>query len=160
VHGYHERTVAGVPIDIRRVVVRVRVRRLVCPTRGCLQTFREQLPGVLERYQRRTPRLVSQVGTVVRELAGRAGARALSALAVFVFRHTAMRTLLRLPLPVRRMPRVLGADDFALRRRRRYATVPIDAETRERGGVLPDRTAVSSPAWPGPRTRPRGPGTW
>ncbi len=39
------------------VVLRVRVRRLVCPTRGCCQTFREQVPGVLERYQRRTTRL-------------------------------------------------------------------------------------------------------
>ena len=52
VHGYHWRTVADVPVDGRRVVVRVRVRRLVCPTRGCRNTFREQVPGVLERYQR------------------------------------------------------------------------------------------------------------
>ncbi|MEV5646486.1 transposase family protein, partial [Streptomyces flaveolus] len=35
VHGYYWRTVADVPVDDRRVVVRVRVRRLVCPTRGC-----------------------------------------------------------------------------------------------------------------------------
>jgi hypothetical protein len=80
VHGYHLRAVADVPVDARRVVVEVRVRRLVCPTRGCRQTFREQLSGVLERYQRRTPRLSAQVGSVVRELAGRAGARVLSAL--------------------------------------------------------------------------------
>jgi hypothetical protein len=33
VHGYHWRTVADVPVDGRRVVVRMRVRRLVCPTR-------------------------------------------------------------------------------------------------------------------------------
>jgi transposase len=32
VHGYHWRTVADVPVDGRRVVVRVRVRRLACPT--------------------------------------------------------------------------------------------------------------------------------
>ncbi|GAA3369820.1 hypothetical protein GCM10017744_091080 [Streptomyces antimycoticus] len=70
VHGYHWRTVADVPVDGRRVVVRVRVRRLVCPTRGCRQTFREQLPGVLERYQRRTARLTRQVKAVVKEFAG------------------------------------------------------------------------------------------
>lgn len=61
VHGYHWRKVADVPVDGRRVVLRVRVRRLVCPTQGCRHTFREQVPGVLERYQRRTTRLTSQV---------------------------------------------------------------------------------------------------
>ncbi len=75
VHGYQLRTVADVPVDGRRVVVRVRVRRLVCPTRGCCHTFREQMPGVLERFQRRTGRLTRQVNVVVMELAGRAGAR-------------------------------------------------------------------------------------
>jgi hypothetical protein len=32
-----------------------------------------------------------------------------------VSRHTAVRVLLRLPLPALRVRRVLGADDFALR---------------------------------------------
>ncbi|MEU1729323.1 transposase family protein, partial [Nonomuraea sp. NPDC005692] len=99
VHGYHERTLADVAVDTRRVLVMVRIRRMVCPTRGCRQTFREQLPGVLERYQRRTPRLASQIGAVVRELAGCAGVRLLSAMAVHLSRHTALRILLRLPLP-------------------------------------------------------------
>ncbi len=117
VHGYHWRTVADVPVDERRVVVRVRVRRLVCPTRGCLHTFREQVPGVLDRYQRRTTRLTRQVKAVVKELAGRAGARLLAILAVSLSRHTALRALLRMPLPTGRVPRVIGVDDFALRRR-------------------------------------------
>jgi transposase len=147
VHGYHERIVADVPVDARSVQVVVRIRRLVCPTRGCRQTFREQVPGVLERYQRRTSRLAAQAGVVARELAGRAGARALSALAMRVSRHTALRILLRLPVPPPRVPRVLGVDDFALRKRHRYATILIDAETRERIDVLPSRHADVLEDW-------------
>jgi zinc-finger of transposase IS204/IS1001/IS1096/IS1165 len=111
VHGYCARTVADVPADGRPVVVRVRVRRMRCPVRGCLaQTFREQVPGVLDRYQRRTVRLAGQAGEVARRLAGRAGAGLLAALGVPLSGHTVLRLLLRLPLPEVSVPRVLGVD--------------------------------------------------
>ncbi len=78
---------------------------------------------------------------------GRAGARVLASLGVGLSRHTALRALLRLPVPVRRVPAVIGVDDFALRKRQRYATVIINAETGERVDVLADRTADTLEAW-------------
>ena len=42
---------------------------------------------------------------------------------------------------------MIGVDDFALRRRHRYATIIIDAETGERLDVLPDREAATLEAW-------------
>jgi transposase len=148
VHGYHERTAADVPVDGRRVLVKVRARRMRCPALDCkVQTFREQVPGVLERYQRRISRLTAQVSAVARELAGRASARLLPALGITASRHTALRVLLKIPLPGAAVPRVLGIDDFALRRGRVYATVLIDAETGRRVDVVPGRTTDAAGAW-------------
>ena len=91
VHEYRERTAADVPVDGRRVLVRVRVRRLRCPVLDCqVQTFREQVPGVLDRYQRRISRLTAQVSMVARELAGRASARRTS---IFSWMETEVGTV-------------------------------------------------------------------
>jgi transposase len=148
VHGYHERTAADVPVDGRRVLVKVCVRRMRCPVLGCkVQTFREQVSGLLERYQRRISRLTAQVSAVARELAGRAAARLLPVLGIGVSRHTALRVLLAVRLPGLDVPRVLGIDDFALRRGLVYATILIDAETGRRVDVLEGRTADVVEGW-------------
>lgn len=147
-HGFHGRVVGDLPVDGRRVVVSVRLRRLVCLVLSCpRQTFREQVPGVVERYQRRTRRLSDQPGSVVKELAGRAGACLSRALACAISRSTALRLLMHQTLPPLRVPRVLGVDDFGLKRRHRYATVVIDAETGEWTDVLPGCTAQALTAW-------------
>lgn len=148
VHAFHERVPADVPIDGRRVLVRLRIRRMRCPVTECVRrTFREQVPGLIERHQRRTVRLGDQVRSVVRELAGRASARLLPSLWIAVGRDTAVRVLLGIPLPNRVAPRVLGIDDFALRRGYDYATVLIDADTGARIDVLAGRGAEVVAGW-------------
>ena len=146
VHGYHERTAADVPVDGRRVLVKVRVRRMRCPVLGCtVQTFREQVSGVLDRYQRRITRLAGQVSAVVRELAGRASARLLPALGIGVSRHTALRALLR--DPPSRPGGTAGPGD----RRLRAAPRP---GLRDRADRRRDRPARRRR--PGPHRRRRG----
>jgi transposase len=148
VHGYYVRTADDVPVGGRRVVVKLRARRMRCPVLGCgVQTFREQVTGVLERYQRRTARLSGQVEAAVRALAGRAGSRLLAAFGIGVSRHTALRSLMAVRLPELVVPRVLGIDDFALRKGLVYATVLIDAETGRRVDVLEGRTADVVEDW-------------
>ncbi|WP_182456523.1 ISL3 family transposase [Streptacidiphilus sp. P02-A3a] len=152
VRSFHGRTVTDAAVDGRRVVVEVRVRRLVCPVLGCpRQTFREQVPSLLGRYQRRTNRLAAQPGSVVAGLAGRASSRPSRVLAIAVSRSTALRMLMRLPLPLPlpllQVPRAIGVDDFAPRRRHRCATIIIDAETGRRIDVLPHRPGATLTTW-------------
>ncbi|GGW81426.1 hypothetical protein GCM10010340_69410 [Streptomyces griseoloalbus] len=136
-HGYHGRTVPDLPIDGRQGVVRVRIRRLVCPVLGCKrQTFREQVPGLLERHQRRTTPLTGQLPELVKELYGRASARLPGTQAVPLSYTTALRLSRRVPVPVVQIPQVNGTDDFALRRRHSYTTIITDADT-----MIPHRTS-------------------
>ncbi len=50
-------------------------------------------------------------------------------------------------MPKQAIPRVIGVDDFALRRRHRYATIIMEAETGRRIAVLPDRDRATLESW-------------
>ena len=148
VHGYCERTVGGRAGRRPAGPGQGAGPPDALPALGCgVQTFREQVPGVLDRYQRRTVRLTGQVSAIARELAGRASVRLLPALGISASRHTMLRVLLRIPLPALAVPRVLGIDDFALRRGSVYATVLIDAETGRRVDAVEGRTAGVAEKW-------------
>ena len=58
-----------------------------------------------------------------------------------------MRLVKALPDPERAAPRVLGVDDFAIRRGRNWGTILIDAQTITPINLLPYRTAEDLETW-------------
>jgi transposase len=148
VHSRTLRRPADLPCFGREVRLELEVRRLYCGNPTCSRrTFVERLPGLVAPWARRTHRLAAAQGRVGAAMGGEAGARMLQHLGMPASGDTVLRLVHRLPLPRRPTPRILGVDDWALRKGKTYGTILVDLERRRVVDLLPDRSASTLADW-------------
>lgn len=148
-HGLLWRTLADCPSFGVAVTLEVQVQRFKCANPTCpRRTFSEPLEPLAGWRQRRTWRLRRQHVLVGYALGGEPGARLAAHLGMRVS-GAALLTQMRAAgcPPPPGEPQIVGIDDWAMTRSRRYGTIVVDLQQRRPLELLAGRDGSTARAW-------------
>lgn len=149
VHSRYQRGMADLPISGYRVVITLKARRFFCSAPSCpRRIFCERLPTVVLPAGRRTLRLNEALTHVALLVSAELGRRLLAKLGVRISPDTLLRCAKAAPsCEPETPPRVIGIDDWALRKGHSYGTIVVDHERKMPLGLLPNRDGSKLQAW-------------
>ncbi|TCI72202.1 ISL3 family transposase [Exiguobacterium sp. SH0S7] len=145
IHSRYIRTLKDERVFGMDVQLRIQARRFFCDDPACLTSiFTERFPSLCRPHSRRTIRLDR---SLLRLLSGMS-AIGLERILNNISDSTLLRMLKQSEHHVKKpAPRVIGIDDWAWRKRKKYGTIICDLETRRPIALLPSRDVNTVSAW-------------
>jgi transposase len=148
VHSRYTRTALDLPTQGKRTILQITARKFYCRNPGCPRSvFCERLPELLPCYARSTARLSNAQRHLAFALGGEAGSRLAAHLSMPASPDTLLRRIQQTEPTAVATSRVLGVDDWAIRRGLTYGTILVDLERGAVIDLLPGRDGEPLKRW-------------
>lgn len=148
IHSYYTRSPRDLPSSGKEIRLVLHVRRFRCTNETCSRrTFAERISQITPLHGQRTVRLTQKLQEIVFETSAEGCSRQANHLQMPVSGDTLLRIQRDIPFQTEAAPRILGIDDWALKRGVSYGTMLVDLERNQPIDLLPDRRTETVKAW-------------
>jgi len=147
-HSSYNRKPQALPCSDTPAQLVLSVQRYFCQDPDCIRkTFAERIPDTASFYARRTTCLETVLKCIAFEMSAEAASRVCEQFNVQISADSVLRLIRRTHLSRAEQVRVLGVDDWAIKKGQNYGTILVDLERRRTIELLPDRTQETLSEW-------------
>ena len=150
IHSHYTKDIKDLPIQEYKTILRLDTRVFFCKNKKCKHTRFAERFDFYENYSRMTNRLKERIVNDSKGMSARASKATINDGLVDVSDDTILRLIKKKIIIGYKKPEEIERiciDDFALRKRYKYGTVMVDADTHDIVDILESRIAEDVAEW-------------